>query len=891
MKRKHWVTGSLVFLFLCFLPVTSYATLNLKFNFSKAENLKVSYDTATDVYTIVFSAPSSTLSTDSLSRILFSKEIMLSFEYTSTSSLSSFGVTFQPSAGGGGMVSLSKPGKSVQWKTFSSSLSTYLTKYSWGHNRADFLRFRFGGIRGDTLRMRHVRLCKQKNDPWQPEFAEPAFDDIVRLGLPVLNITTEEHQEPTCDFVSAPKGCFGTSIVNAVKIKGRMQLYPGGALRPVYDSGPFDGDKGGITIRLRGNSSAYEAKQPYKIKLRKKADLLFRGDDATYADKDWVLVRDDSLQTIVGLQMNDLVGLQWTPAAAYVNVVFNGRYRGLYLLVESVKRNTLCRINVDKSGYIFERDPYWWNAEKYVLAADSPHYNFTFKFPDEDNFTEADSLRMQRVVKDFEYSVPQGTYPKYIDVGSFAAWLLGHDILGTYDSGGSNQYFTKRDSSSASIIEMGCMWDFDSSLSRLLNSKWSRIHTGYFASLLSSRNKMFARLYKEQWRELEADIFDGIKSLLDSVGTGRYSRALATSIELDNKRWGNNNPDLSLSVEHARSWFNTRRQWLEKNVPAISDSEPEQNPTLRAGETIKIQAEEYDNGGREVGYHDHHTTQGSYRSDNDGVSLRTGNWYAAGWAVGDMGNDWYQGTSDTLTFSEAVDKYGAWYQYTFTADDDLQVAVNLRTALNWGDYNSTSTSSATAPIAGAPELSRWVATFSGAARVSIDGHVLNTLQTVHPVNNGMPLAEYKAVLNDKSLWTPNLTRDIIWFYPHKDSLTLNVPFYQKDLYAEPDNFVAHVSKGRHVIRVTSLAGKWNFDELSLRAEAEPEGVLSVSAEDGLKIEGRTVYVGSADDLTLIEAYDMYGHKVCSATGRRLTLPAAGLYIIKVGQTAVKVSVP
>lgn len=891
MKRKRWVLGSLVFLFLCFLPVTSYATLNLKFNASKAENLKVSYNAETDVYTIVFTATSSTLSTDSLSRILFSKEIILTFEYTSTSSLSSFSVAFQPSLYDGGVVPLSTPRKAVQWNTFRSSVATYLTKYSWGHNRADLLCFRFGGKSGDTLRLRHVRLCKQREDPWQPEFTEPAFDDLVRLGLPVLNITTEGHVEPTCDFVSAPKGCFGKSITNAAKIKGQMQLYRTDGGRPVYDSGPFDEDKGGMTIRLRGNSSAYEAKQPYKIKLRKKADLLLRGDDATYADKDWVLVRDDSLQTIVGLQMNELVGLQWAPAAAYVNVVFNGRYRGLYLLVESVKRNPSCRLNVDKSGYIFERDPYWWNAEKYVLAADTPQYNFTFKFPDEDDFTEADSLRMQRVVKDFEYSVPQGTYPKYVDVGSFAAWLLGHDILGTYDSGGSNQYFTKRDSSSASPVEMGCMWDFDSSLSRLLNSKWSRIHTGYFASLLSSRNKMFARSYKEQWRELEADIFDGIKSLLDSVSKGSRSTALAASIELDNKRWGNNNPALSLSVEHARSWFNTRRQWLEKNVPAINDSEPEQNPTLRAGETVKIQAEEYDNGGREVGYHDHHATQGNYRSDNDGVSLRTGNWYAAGWAVGDMGNDWFQSTSDTLTFSEAVEKYGAWYQYTFTADEDLQVAINLKTALNWGDYSSTSMSRATAPIAGAPEWSRWVATFSGAARVSIDGHVLNTLQTAHPVNTGTVLAEYKAVLNNKSLWTPNLSRDIIWFYPHKDSLTLNVPFYQKDLYAEPDNFVAHVSKGRHVIRVTSLAGKWNFDELSLRAEAEPEGVLTVPAEDRLRMEGRTVYVSGADGWTLIEAYDMAGRRVCSATSGRLTLPAAGLYIIKVGQTAIKVSVP
>ena len=115
-----------------------------------------------------------------------------------------------------------------------------------------------------------------------------ALTDMISIGLPVLCFETVDGELPTCDYVSAPAGCMGAAITNATKVPGRLVIYQrlDGIDSIMYDSGVYEKDVSGMTIRLRGNTSAYDVKKPYKIKLQKKSDLLFRGDDATFKDKD-----------------------------------------------------------------------------------------------------------------------------------------------------------------------------------------------------------------------------------------------------------------------------------------------------------------------------------------------------------------------------------------------------------------------------------------------------------------------------------------------------------------------------------------------------------------------------------------------------------------------------
>ena len=397
-----------------------------------------------------------------------------------------------------------------------------------------------------------------------------SLSEIIGYGLPVLYVETVDAEEPTCDYVSAPSGCMGASITNATKVHGRLVIYGRGddVDNVLYDSGDYVKDVSGMTIKLRGNTSAYDAKKPYKIKLQKKADILFGGNDSIYKDKEWLLLRDDYLTTTIGLKVNELVGMTWTPRHHFVNLIINGKYRGAYLLCESIKRNPDCRLNVDKwCGFIFEFDPYWWNEPVYVRSSRHPSYNYTFKYPDEEDITEEQLAYMQTLVTPYEASLSNGTYPDYIDVRSFAGWCLVHDILGTKDAGGANMFYTKYDTTATSKIVMPLAWDFD--MAYRTTSAWSNSHTEHMTKLFNSTNREFVGEYADIWREIRSSFKADATGYMDSFRRSAEGQALNASFALDKMVYGRSLSVISY-VLGCNSWINSRYTWLDNAIMTLN---------------------------------------------------------------------------------------------------------------------------------------------------------------------------------------------------------------------------------------------------------------------------------------------------------------------------------
>lgn len=391
---------------------------------------------------------------------------------------------------------------------------------------------------------------------------EVSLQEVYDAGLPVVSITTVDGEEPTFEVAKAPEGCVGLSIKNATKVPARLTVSLNGTM--LYDSGDYEKDVSGLTVKVRGNTSAIQKKKPYKLKLQKKADLLCRG-SKNYADKNWALINDEMLQTMVGLKVNELVGLQWTPAYKYVNLVFNGEYRGLYMLVETVERNTDCRLNVDKSGYIFEYDAYWWNEP---IKIDSKFYynmQYTYKYPDSDKVTEEQHAYISDVVKAFETSIAKGTYGSCIDVNSFATWMVGHDILGCMDAAGSNIFLTKYDNTPDSKIMMGNMWDFDSGF--MTEGDWDGMHKQwFFGKLFKNVNLRFARAYYSKWNELKSTLFSQMDTYLADYVKSEACKAFEKSLALDRKARGKEMSSVADMIDGFRQWFASRKTWLDENI-------------------------------------------------------------------------------------------------------------------------------------------------------------------------------------------------------------------------------------------------------------------------------------------------------------------------------------
>lgn len=391
------------------------------------------------------------------------------------------------------------------------------------------------------------------------------------LGLPVVVINTINKEEPTCDMISAPQGEDGMTHTNANKVYGRIQILKGDDC--VYDSGDYEEDVSGVMMRVRGNTSAQWSKKPFKLKLQKKADLLMRGDDSKYKDKEWILNAGFNVPDVLGTYVNSLVGLQWTPCITPVNLILNEDYRGIYLLSESVKRNVNCRLNVDESGFIFERDPYWWNEDVYIQTNTSHEY--TFKYPKAEDVTTSQMNYLCDYMNTVESSFADGTYPDYIDVSSFARWLLGHDILSDWDCAGSNLFLTKYDDTPNSKVMMANMWDYGM-VCRMPSDSWARVHYQYFyfTQLFNSPNKEFAREYKRLWQELYPTLKDNIFEYMRNYCNSEVTQCVDASLIWDMRRWAysDGNPLLQLWNTY-EPYLSNHFKWLNENINEIVDED------------------------------------------------------------------------------------------------------------------------------------------------------------------------------------------------------------------------------------------------------------------------------------------------------------------------------
>ena len=398
------------------------------------------------------------------------------------------------------------------------------------------------------------------------------LSEALMLGLPVVEIKTVDGVEPKADPIDPPEGCIGASITNATKVTGSLRLWaPDSTL--LYDSGEYIEDTCGLKLNIRGNWSGRRILKPYKLKLQRKADLLCRGDEQKYKDKNWLLLKERymTLNTPIGLKVCESLGYCWTPAWRYVNVLFNGEYRGVYMLAENVRRNTSCRIDVSKDGFIVERDAYWWNEPvSFATQSMGTNMRYTFKYPDDDDANDSQVTYICEALNQLEDAIAEGRYESMLDVNSFACWLLGHDLLGTTDGAGSNQFLSKYDSTPHSPFRMETLWDFD----LIMESEgiWSAVRgrtASYYTDLFTSPNKAFAKAYVRKWETEGHNLTDHILQFLADYADSSEALAIDRSYAREAELWNKTYCSVKQNIENACEWFASRMTWMDENVATI----------------------------------------------------------------------------------------------------------------------------------------------------------------------------------------------------------------------------------------------------------------------------------------------------------------------------------
>ncbi len=255
-----------------------------------------------------------------------------------------------------------------------------------------------------------------------------------------------------------------------------------------YMTDPFNHYNLRVGIETRGASSSNFPKKSYRIELwdqnNQDVDSALCG---FAADNDWVLSAQYTDKTLMrGMLTFDLIRRMgwWAPHTKPVELIINGEYKGIYLLMEKVKRGN-DRIDIAKldsteiagddltGGYILKLDK---NSGQSSAGWTSPYgpwpsgstIEINYEYPDADEIMPQQIDYIQAYVDSFEdalagpdYTDPVIGYRKYVDINSCVDAFIISEFSKNIDAYRKSFFIYKDKNSNGGKLVMAPVWDYD----------------------------------------------------------------------------------------------------------------------------------------------------------------------------------------------------------------------------------------------------------------------------------------------------------------------------------------------------------------------------------------------------------------------------------------------
>lgn len=379
-------------------------------------------------------------------------------------------------------------------------------------------------------------------------------------SLPVLFINTENNAEITSKdiYLSAtywldPMGQQGVQAIGSAEAPLPMQ------------------------IRGRGNYtwSGFE-KKPYRLKLDKKAPLLGMNSSRHFA---LLAHADDSygfLRNPVGFQLSRLIGMQWTPADAPVELVLNGEYRGLYFLTETIRVDK-DRVNIVEQpdnatdpevvtgGWLVEIDNYENDPHIAIREGDGNKIIFTYKSPEILSSVQEDYLTAQMTAVNSEiYSSDKSDclWAKRVNLEELARFYIVQEIMDNYESFHGSCYLHKQQGEDTQWY-FGPVWDFGSSFNEQKSRpiyEGRQWHNTWIAEMV--KFPVFMNVVKQVWEDFYNGNFKEIYPYITS-----YARNIRLGAIADAKRWSQyGNADIDIDMQTVVKRVQGAAEFLNKHL-------------------------------------------------------------------------------------------------------------------------------------------------------------------------------------------------------------------------------------------------------------------------------------------------------------------------------------
>lgn len=415
---------------------------------------------------------------------------------------------------------------------------------------------------------------------------------------------------------------FGVEIPNDPKITASMGIVDNGVGQINHINGPFNGYNGFIGIELRGSSSQGYEKKPYGIETR---DVS--GEDLNVsllgmpAESDWALIapmNDKTLMRDVIIQAYARATLPWSPRTRYCEVVINGNYKGVYALIETVKRDAN-RVAIKKleaedisgnaltGGYILRMDKYGesggfggnWPSNYPPIQGSWQQTWFQYHYPKEEDIMPEQEAYIQQYMADFEDMLAADDfaahYADWIDVDTWIDYLLVQELGKNVDGYRLSAYFYKHRDDEGGKLAMGPIWDFNISLG-IGDYCGGADHTGWakdFNDICGGdawvihfwwdrlwSDPVFRDRVGERWAALRANEWSNANLFGEITNNANL---LAQAQVRNFQRWpifgeyvwpnafiGSNYQE---ELTYLRTWLTMRLGWLDFNMALLVDAE------------------------------------------------------------------------------------------------------------------------------------------------------------------------------------------------------------------------------------------------------------------------------------------------------------------------------
>ncbi|MGL5892919.1 MAG: CotH kinase family protein [Bacteroidia bacterium] len=444
---------------------------------------------------------------------------------------------------------------------------------------------------------------------------------LVSSNLPIIVINTINNQP----------------VLDDPKIMADMGIIYNGPNNRNYLTDPFNDYNGKIGIEMRGSSSQYMfPKKSYGFEcwdtLGNEIDMPILG---MPAESDWCLIANYADKSL----SNNAIAYStwaemgwWGTRCMSVELLLNGVYQGVYLVVEKVKRDS-SRINIAKlqpadttgdeltGGYILKKDQptgsqdwgWYSNYECYGIYAAGmyPYYNCIY--PDSNSLQPQQAAYISAYVDSFESALhnhnfdPVTGWQHYGDINSFVDFFILQELAKNVDGYRISMYFYKDKDSRGGKLTMGVVWDFDLAWDNCFVND-AHIDTGfywrngdYFWSNNASpswwnhlwQDSLFTSALRCRWDELKTTTLS--ISSLQADADSMYNH-LNESQQRNFNTWPILGQAVCLEptpipttylgeINELKDWINDRWIWLDANIPgSCSQTGISENP---ASDNIK----------------------------------------------------------------------------------------------------------------------------------------------------------------------------------------------------------------------------------------------------------------------------------------------------------------